>query len=196
MRSQPPGSLTDRASAAATSQPAHNPKFLRIEASVSCMRLLGGEPQTETGPRDGPPQGAPAPPLGLQPKRPAGARLRRIRWKAPSAVSPEPRGLTPTPSAAAIWERRRRHTKLTFSIQQFLAARPPNGPRISCGDSSTAHYPTFLRPEAPASWMRLLGCSVPRSILRLVRNRPGRSPLRHIPASRSDHCRGEIVTRR
>ena len=34
---------------------------------------------------------------------------------------------------------------------------PPNGPRISCGDFVTAHYLTFLRYEAPASCMRLLG---------------------------------------
>jgi hypothetical protein len=33
----------------------------------------------------------------------------------------------------------------------------PNGPRISCGDFSTAHYPTFLKIEAPVSCMRLLG---------------------------------------
>jgi hypothetical protein len=34
---------------------------------------------------------------------------------------------------------------------------PPNGPRISCGDFLTAHYLTFLKPEAPASCTRLLG---------------------------------------
>ena len=32
-----------------------------------------------------------------------------------------------------------------------------NGPRISCGDCSKPHHPTFLSPEAPASCMRLLG---------------------------------------
>jgi hypothetical protein len=32
-----------------------------------------------------------------------------------------------------------------------------NGARISCGDFPTAHNPTFLGPEAPASCMRLLG---------------------------------------
>jgi hypothetical protein len=37
--------LTDRASAAATSQPRHYPTFLRSEASASCMRLLGGAVQ-------------------------------------------------------------------------------------------------------------------------------------------------------
>ena len=36
----------------------------------------------------------------------------------------------------------------------------PNGPRISCGDFSTVHYPTFLRSEASASCMRLLGRSL------------------------------------
>ncbi len=33
--------LTDRASAAATAQHAHNPTFLKTEAAASCMRLLG-----------------------------------------------------------------------------------------------------------------------------------------------------------
>jgi len=32
-----------------------------------------------------------------------------------------------------------------------------NGPRISCGDYLVEHYPTFLRPEASVSCMRLLG---------------------------------------
>jgi hypothetical protein len=36
--------LTDRASAAPTCRPTHNPTFLGPEATVSCMRLLGGEP--------------------------------------------------------------------------------------------------------------------------------------------------------
>src|SRR5215207_10005946 len=36
-------------------------------------------------------------------------------------------------------------------------SRLPNEPRISCGDCSTAHNPTFLRPEAPASCVRWLG---------------------------------------
>ena len=33
----------------------------------------------------------------------------------------------------------------------------PNGPRISCGDFLTAYYLTFLKIEATASFMRLLG---------------------------------------
>jgi hypothetical protein len=39
--------LTDRASAAATWPLDHNPTFLRPEASVSCMRLLGRSVPTE-----------------------------------------------------------------------------------------------------------------------------------------------------
>jgi hypothetical protein len=45
-----------------------------------------------------------------------------------------------------------------LSLVGYLAAA--NGPRISCGDFLTAHYLTFLRPEAPVSCMRLLDRSL------------------------------------
>jgi hypothetical protein len=40
----------------------------------------------------------------------------------------------------------------------------PNGPRISCGASLNAHYQTFLRAEASASCMRLLGGARPETV--------------------------------
>src|SRR4051812_28033647 len=44
-----------------------------------------------------------------------------------------------------------------LAIVELLGRCPPNGPRISCGDSHVAHYLTFLRPAASASCLRLLG---------------------------------------
>jgi hypothetical protein len=58
--------------------------------------------------------------------------------------------------------RRRLHITLDHEVEvleyQLGASHcQPNGSRISCGDLLTAHYLTFLRTEAPASCMRLLG---------------------------------------
>jgi hypothetical protein len=53
------------------------------------------------------------------------------------------------------------------ALSQSYAWRQPNGPRISCGDSLTAHNPTFLTREASASCMRLLGGGIEKLINQL-----------------------------
>jgi len=166
----PSSGLTERASAAATCRPPHNPTFLRGEASASCLRLLGdtagqSQPQATTNANGSMRPAAPSataatsPPVnvsnGLGPKA-VSPRMPSPRTRLANPIRAQARanvGLTTprsgNPSAALMATSSRKPNSNNISKSDLSVCPQPNGPHFSCGDFQVSAQSDVERDSAP-----------------------------------------------